>query len=38
MSLENRLWGVVITMLRLLYHETWHHILVQERISTLASE
>jgi hypothetical protein len=38
MSFENRLRRVVITMLRLLYHEAWHHILVQERISTLAGE
>ena len=36
--LKNRLRRVVITMLSLLYYEAWHHILVQERISTLAGE
>jgi hypothetical protein len=37
-TLENRLRGVVFTLILLLNNEAWHHILVQERISTLAGE
>lgn len=37
-TLENRLRGVVITLILLLNNEAWHHILMQERVSTLACE
>jgi hypothetical protein len=37
-TLENRLRGVVVTLILLLDNEAWHHILMQERVSTLACE
>lgn len=37
-SLQDCLRRVVITMLGLFNHEAWHHILVQERIPTLAGQ